>query len=79
SPQGVERNHPEEADVPERSTPEETPRRGTDPSAPPTGHTRPPDALRGASPNAGRAARPAIEDRLPRPAPDATARSELEA
>ncbi|MET9516559.1 BTAD domain-containing putative transcriptional regulator [Streptomyces sp. NPDC002994] len=35
SPQGVERNHPEECPVPERSTPEETPRRGTDPNAAP--------------------------------------------
>ncbi|MBT2399423.1 serine/threonine-protein kinase [Streptomyces sp. ISL-100] len=34
SPQGVERDHPEEIPVPERSTPEETPRRGTDPAAP---------------------------------------------
>ncbi|MBT2487909.1 serine/threonine protein kinase [Streptomyces sp. ISL-96] len=34
SPQGVERNHPEEIPVPERSTTEETPRRGTDPAAP---------------------------------------------
>ncbi|MBT2487006.1 ADP-ribosylglycohydrolase family protein [Streptomyces sp. ISL-96] len=42
SPQGVERNHPEQHPVPERSTPEETPRRGTDPKAPATsGHTRP--------------------------------------
>ncbi|OEJ55650.1 3-carboxy-cis,cis-muconate cycloisomerase [Streptomyces agglomeratus] len=34
SPQGVERDHPGENAVPERSTPEETPRRGTDPNAP---------------------------------------------
>ncbi|MET9515090.1 serine/threonine-protein kinase [Streptomyces sp. NPDC002994] len=34
SPQGVERNHAKEIPVPERSTPEETPRRGTDPAAP---------------------------------------------
>ncbi|MET9516010.1 helix-turn-helix domain-containing protein [Streptomyces sp. NPDC002994] len=34
SPQGVERNHPERDNaVPERSTTEETPRRGTDPDA----------------------------------------------
>ncbi|MBT2529569.1 helix-turn-helix domain-containing protein [Streptomyces sp. ISL-99] len=34
SPQGVERNHHERTNaVPERSTPEETPRRGTDPEA----------------------------------------------
>ncbi|MET9511424.1 DUF5691 domain-containing protein [Streptomyces flavidovirens] len=34
SPQGVERNHRQRTDaVPERSTPEETPRRGTDPEA----------------------------------------------
>ncbi|MBT2493344.1 winged helix-turn-helix domain-containing protein [Streptomyces sp. ISL-96] len=35
SPQGVERNHSEQIPVPERSTPEETPRRGTDPNAAP--------------------------------------------
>ncbi|MBT2491716.1 PTS sugar transporter subunit IIA [Streptomyces sp. ISL-96] len=34
SPQGVERNHPEEGAVPERSAPEETPQRGTGPEAP---------------------------------------------
>ncbi|MFF3337609.1 BTAD domain-containing putative transcriptional regulator [Streptomyces flavidovirens] len=35
SPQGVERNHRERTEaVPERSTPEETPRRGTAPNAP---------------------------------------------
>ncbi|WP_251016571.1 (2Fe-2S)-binding protein, partial [Streptomyces sp. ISL-99] len=35
SPQGVERNHRERTNaVPERSTPEETPRRGTDPEPP---------------------------------------------
>ncbi|MBT2398660.1 PTS sugar transporter subunit IIA [Streptomyces sp. ISL-100] len=34
SPQGVERDHPEEGAVPERSAPEETPQRGTDPEAP---------------------------------------------
>ncbi|MET9516805.1 fructose-specific PTS transporter subunit EIIC [Streptomyces sp. NPDC002994] len=34
SPQGVERNRPEEDAVPERSAPEETPQRGTDPKAP---------------------------------------------
>ncbi|MEV8306714.1 hypothetical protein AB0P36_04955, partial [Streptomyces flavidovirens] len=34
SPQGVERNHRQRTDaVPERSTPEETPRHGTDPEA----------------------------------------------
>ncbi|MFE9398712.1 fructose-specific PTS transporter subunit EIIC [Streptomyces flavidovirens] len=33
SPQGVERNEPEEAGVPERSAPEETPQRGTAPEA----------------------------------------------
>ncbi len=34
SPQGTGRDHPEEIPVPERSAPEETPRRGTDPEAP---------------------------------------------
>ncbi|WP_093799461.1 helix-turn-helix domain-containing protein [Streptomyces sp. Wb2n-11] len=34
SPQGAERNEPEEVPVPERSAPEETPRRGTDSEAP---------------------------------------------
>ncbi|MGW0560313.1 helix-turn-helix domain-containing protein [Streptomyces sp. NPDC003016] len=34
SPQGAERDHPEQTDVPERPAPEETPRRGTDPEAP---------------------------------------------
>ncbi|MGR8011140.1 hypothetical protein [Streptomyces hypolithicus] len=37
SPQGVERNPPEEPHLPERSAPEETPRRGTDPSTPGSG------------------------------------------
>ncbi|WP_028813537.1 lyase family protein [Streptomyces flavidovirens] len=44
SPQGVERNHPEAHAVPERSAPEETPRRGTDPDAPaPASPARIPD------------------------------------
>ncbi|MGW0550141.1 lyase family protein [Streptomyces altiplanensis] len=34
SPQGVERDHPEEIPVPERSAPEEAPRHVTDPEAP---------------------------------------------
>ncbi|MBT2528727.1 DUF3367 domain-containing protein [Streptomyces sp. ISL-99] len=42
SPQGVERNHRERTNaVPERSTPEETPRRGTDPNAPATAPPEP--------------------------------------
>ncbi|MFE9396038.1 ADP-ribosylglycohydrolase family protein [Streptomyces flavidovirens] len=54
SPQGVERNHRQRTNaVPERSTPEETPRRGTDPeatatappgTAPETPATAPPNA-----------------------------------
>ncbi|MGW7055979.1 helix-turn-helix domain-containing protein [Streptomyces sp. NPDC054887] len=36
SPQGAEGDSPEPADVPERSAPEETPGRGTDPAAPAT-------------------------------------------
>ncbi|MGW0559698.1 lyase family protein [Streptomyces sp. NPDC003016] len=43
SPQGAERNHPEHTGVPERSTPEETPRRGTDPEAPATAPAPTPD------------------------------------
>ncbi|WP_344497388.1 helix-turn-helix transcriptional regulator, partial [Streptomyces enissocaesilis] len=34
SPQGAERDHPEQTDVPERPAPEETPRHGTGPEAP---------------------------------------------
>ncbi|MGW7051227.1 lyase family protein [Streptomyces sp. NPDC054887] len=41
SPQGVERNHPEPHPVPERSTPEETPRNGPDPHTPGTTPTTP--------------------------------------
>ncbi len=44
SPQGVERSHPEEVPVPERSAPEETPRRGTDPEAPRTHRPQKPPA-----------------------------------
>ncbi|GAA1526866.1 hypothetical protein GCM10009730_39500 [Streptomyces albidochromogenes] len=44
SPQGVERNSPEQPTLPERSAPEETPRRGTDPRGPVPAH--PPQGFR---------------------------------
>ncbi|MBT2395614.1 (2Fe-2S)-binding protein [Streptomyces sp. ISL-100] len=53
SPQGVERNEPEEIAVPERSTPEETPRGGTDPDASGTGPGDGTEPAPGTSPEPG--------------------------